>query len=1286
MLLCYLAFIYKSTYTSFVFYYFVLFIGLHEIAWGRTDGNIVNQWKQIFTPRGLSADASTLNPKRFEAITHPNADLPSCPCYTIYSLHGNSATVHVKARAEVRVFELDTALKKNLPFVMSLVSHSACSPLSPVLELMFSEDMTQGVVAEGVSPLLPSPTTPTQNQLQHLGSNSSPTATTTTSPIVPLLDFKNASSLNGGVNDRESGSEGINVKFQTDNTNSISTKDFSLMSSNAPQIPSLNLSKSKINQVDENTKGNSSLAKTACSAPFNLNLSSLTKPAPSLNPKTVPGLSLGSFLPAAASVSPPQPRSTSGGFVNNSRAAKPLMTLNLSAMQGSGMNGKSLQQNGRDGNEEMNEKVWSIEDGPPSVNDDSISESQRKRRLLQYYRQQCSAILPNKLYLGASPVAENLEVLKSHGITHVLNAAADICNNSFPTDFSYLAFYLKDSKVEDISVVFYRSLEWIADAVSAGGRVFVHCGEGVSRSVTIVIAYLMWDFRWSFERAFDFVRDIRPIANPNTGFTFQLLLLGRRLRVQDNSVRYSSSSPRAPAPLPSARLLTHTTTSSQLAVQEGEGNTSFYTAADQTNGNNNNSSNITKNKLSQGVPLKGEDDKNVNSDDESASNSLSSSSSFSDDETLDGETQSSVVNKNNRSIKSMPSEKINSAKTERGNLPPPPQQQQHDIHNLPKLNSLHLLQQISSPSSILPSENSPCLNNTNSSQLPHSSRQTNNNNNIGSSPPLTSSRSVSNLVVNPPKLCRVFPHNKRDPWLCIAPVGLMLSPRTRIALDPRFVYCLISESMILAWIGSECPQACVNSSLDALRAHSRRVRRFEALDYDPLLLTCREGDESVDFLRQFILFNESRFNLGGCIPSGASSNAANKPILLGMNGKPYGNVTSSSTNSNNNNPDFDIDAAKDFLSVNVDNTYNDEFETLVLAYASDSDPVYQRLHANAKQSALMGKSKLPSSSRDGVYDFNFSSGAHTKTPNHSFHRDDNRPLNPSLPLQKSSSSSLSFQRSDVNDLDLNNNKRNMRLDQVMISGSKQENSSLYADDLDCEPVESKKKRLSMMHDDVNDSREDEIENSLIGGVKRENGFLAELYSGEDLAESLVMFDSDDLDASQIFILVEHSPLMILSSPYKMSSNDVEENNNNGQDDNEERDDVQDVSFVEEISFNVETPIEGDFTLNKVLCPVCWTRNHHENEINTCQNMDENKLNPIRIWVWLGSQTDEDIFLERTLGTQSLSDAANVRDNLGRKIVSEWIEKQMNENIVVGSVVVVRDGFEPHEFWDLFVNG
>jgi hypothetical protein len=56
----------------------------------------------------------------------------------------------------------------------------------------------------------------------------------------------------------------------------------------------------------------------------------------------------------------------------------------------------------------------------------------------------------------------------------------------------------------------------------SAGCVLVHCAQGMSRSGTICIGYLMWRERLSRETALAHVQQARPVVDPNEGFDLQL--------------------------------------------------------------------------------------------------------------------------------------------------------------------------------------------------------------------------------------------------------------------------------------------------------------------------------------------------------------------------------------------------------------------------------------------------------------------------------------------------------------------------------------------------------------------------------------------------------------------------------------------------------------------------------------------------------------------------------------------------------------------------------------------
>jgi hypothetical protein len=170
------------------------------------------------------------------------------------------------------------------------------------------------------------------------------------------------------------------------------------------------------------------------------------------------------------------------------------------------------------------------------------TERELKEAKLRQFDGVCSQILPN-LFLGSDTVARDLPLLRAHGVTHVVNAASVACANyheGLAAGLAYCTLPLNDAKSEDLVPFVVEALSFLAPALAAGGVGFVHCHQGVSRSASIVVAYLMAisglperpDQPPSFERACACVRAARGVCSPNPGFTVQLMLWDRRTRAQ----------------------------------------------------------------------------------------------------------------------------------------------------------------------------------------------------------------------------------------------------------------------------------------------------------------------------------------------------------------------------------------------------------------------------------------------------------------------------------------------------------------------------------------------------------------------------------------------------------------------------------------------------------------------------------------------------------------------------------------------------------------------------------
>ncbi|GLT50892.1 hypothetical protein SLA2020_243470 [Shorea laevis] len=151
-----------------------------------------------------------------------------------------------------------------------------------------------------------------------------------------------------------------------------------------------------------------------------------------------------------------------------------------------------------------------------------------KRDKIAFFDKECSKVAEH-IYLGGDAVARDRDILKKNGITHVLNCVGFLCSEYFKDDFVYRTLWLQDNPSEDITSILYDVFDYFEDVREQHGRVFVHCCQGVSRSTSLVIAYLMWREGQSFDDAFQYVKAARGIADPNMGFACQLLQCQKRV-------------------------------------------------------------------------------------------------------------------------------------------------------------------------------------------------------------------------------------------------------------------------------------------------------------------------------------------------------------------------------------------------------------------------------------------------------------------------------------------------------------------------------------------------------------------------------------------------------------------------------------------------------------------------------------------------------------------------------------------------------------------------------------
>jgi protein-tyrosine phosphatase len=124
------------------------------------------------------------------------------------------------------------------------------------------------------------------------------------------------------------------------------------------------------------------------------------------------------------------------------------------------------------------------------------------------------------LFLGSFAAASNADELSAQQIGCVLSIGISLGNISGLLDYD--RFIIADDPQSDLKQFFDRGITFIERNLQRNEKVLVHCLAGISRSATIVAAYLIKKYKINADQALSIIAQRRRIIDPNSGFRKQL--------------------------------------------------------------------------------------------------------------------------------------------------------------------------------------------------------------------------------------------------------------------------------------------------------------------------------------------------------------------------------------------------------------------------------------------------------------------------------------------------------------------------------------------------------------------------------------------------------------------------------------------------------------------------------------------------------------------------------------------------------------------------------------------
>ncbi|KAK2770296.1 hypothetical protein FQN53_005645 [Emmonsiellopsis sp. PD_33] len=126
--------------------------------------------------------------------------------------------------------------------------------------------------------------------------------------------------------------------------------------------------------------------------------------------------------------------------------------------------------------------------------------------------------------------------IKSHNIVRILSLVSpeEVPRFEDSVAVEIRNINIDDDPTEDILEHLQDAYDWIQDGLNHRSEgtpnstpgVLVHCLQGISRSGSFIVAFLMRKLELPFSTALDLARESRPIICPNEGFKVQLQIWG----------------------------------------------------------------------------------------------------------------------------------------------------------------------------------------------------------------------------------------------------------------------------------------------------------------------------------------------------------------------------------------------------------------------------------------------------------------------------------------------------------------------------------------------------------------------------------------------------------------------------------------------------------------------------------------------------------------------------------------------------------------------------------------
>ena len=131
-------------------------------------------------------------------------------------------------------------------------------------------------------------------------------------------------------------------------------------------------------------------------------------------------------------------------------------------------------------------------------------------------------IIPG-VFVGGIQASTDYDLLHDNAISYILNVSnfpldTEVMNKYESLNIQFAQVKMEDSPYFDLRKNILAAVSTVRSAVNDNGRILVHCMAGISRSATVVAAYMIEYLGHSANSALQEMSLKQPAVYPNSGF------------------------------------------------------------------------------------------------------------------------------------------------------------------------------------------------------------------------------------------------------------------------------------------------------------------------------------------------------------------------------------------------------------------------------------------------------------------------------------------------------------------------------------------------------------------------------------------------------------------------------------------------------------------------------------------------------------------------------------------------------------------------------------------------